>query len=365
LTRVSDIAEQRPEWLWERTARAGWVPLNSLTVVQGITGAGKSTFAAWLAAQVTTGTLPGALRDKPSAVIYGATEDDFATTIRPRLRVAGADLDLVYQFLGDLDQIPEAVREVSAQLVVLDPITSWIKGNKNHGHVVRPVLEGLIALGEDLGTTIVAIAHPRKGNGADQIQEISGSLELANLPRSVLSLVWDGDDDRVLSQVKSSRGPLCPDMAYVLEDGDGSASRFALGGVSERSARSILQDKRTTEAEFRAADDRYGPTSKRIVDLLDDHEGEISTSRLAQVLGIETNKLATYLGRLRDAGRIAKLGYGRWSSLSWARSVGSDTVNTVEAVDTVDGVDSVDINNVNTSTHQRLLQRAEKMGVPF
>jgi hypothetical protein len=61
----------------------------------GREGTGKSSFAIWLTAQVTRGTLPGSLTRR--GVIYIAVEDSWKFTIVPRLMAAGADLHRVYR----------------------------------------------------------------------------------------------------------------------------------------------------------------------------------------------------------------------------------------------------------------------------
>ncbi|MGH4027293.1 MAG: hypothetical protein ACRDRV_22210 [Pseudonocardiaceae bacterium] len=62
---------------------------------------------AWLAAQVTQGTLPGIHHGHPRAVIYAATEDSWERTIAGRLKVAGADLNRVYRV--DVEHLGTAV----------------------------------------------------------------------------------------------------------------------------------------------------------------------------------------------------------------------------------------------------------------
>jgi hypothetical protein len=79
-------------WLWE-----GRLPLGELALSPGRGGIGKSTFHAWLAAQITNGLLPGEYMGTPRAVVVMTTEDSWARTVIPRLMVAGANLKLVYR----------------------------------------------------------------------------------------------------------------------------------------------------------------------------------------------------------------------------------------------------------------------------
>src|SRR6202011_3595200 len=50
-TRADQITPTRPVWLWDR-----WLSVGALHVLVGRQGGGKSTFAAWVSAQVTRGT---------------------------------------------------------------------------------------------------------------------------------------------------------------------------------------------------------------------------------------------------------------------------------------------------------------------
>ncbi|WP_202919257.1 AAA family ATPase [Saccharothrix deserti] len=119
-------------WTWQDR-----VPAGSLSLVPGREGIGKSQFACWLAAQVTNGTLPGALHGEPRPVIYTATEDSWAHTVAPRL--AAADLDAVYRAEVDVDGIITGLtlprdcealgEEITARgvgLLILDPLLSAI-----------------------------------------------------------------------------------------------------------------------------------------------------------------------------------------------------------------------------------------------
>ena len=125
-------------WLWDDR-----LALGSLALLGGREGIGKSTVAYWLAAGITRGELPGESFGKPRAVIVAATEDSWEHTIVPRLIAAGADLDLVYRVdvitSEDTDaslslpldnrRLEQAVAEVGAALILLDPLMSRLADN--------------------------------------------------------------------------------------------------------------------------------------------------------------------------------------------------------------------------------------------
>jgi hypothetical protein len=125
---------------WDEDDGQGRVPAGSLGLAAGRESVGKSSFAIWAAAQVTTGRLPGAFCGCPRAVIYVAVEDSWKYTIVPRLIAAGADLDLVYRaevqvvegetvllsLPADNKLLEQGITGHDVALVVIDPLMSAI-----------------------------------------------------------------------------------------------------------------------------------------------------------------------------------------------------------------------------------------------
>src|SRR5262249_5363446 len=131
LIQVSTVAEEEVEWLWTNRIARG-----KFTLVVGDPGVSKSTLTADMMTHVTRGTTwPGGGQCDPGNVVMLAAEDGLADTTKPRLRLAGADMERVYSLQGtrcgdrieelDLNDIPiieEAVTRCSPLLVVVDPI---------------------------------------------------------------------------------------------------------------------------------------------------------------------------------------------------------------------------------------------------
>lgn len=89
---MSEIPELKPHWLWQ-----GRIPLRAITILDGDPGLGKSLMTLDLIARVTTGRpmpdgTPGAFGTESANALLLTAEDDLTTTIRPRLRAAGANL---------------------------------------------------------------------------------------------------------------------------------------------------------------------------------------------------------------------------------------------------------------------------------
>jgi len=220
LTRASDIPIRPVKWLWRSR-----MPVGSLVLLAGREGVGKSTLDCWIAAQVTRGSLPGELHGAPANVIYIATEDDWNTTLVPRLMAAGADLDRVYKVAVKLDgqeresqvYLPEnlnafeaALEEVGPALVVLSPLMSRVSGklDAHKDQQVRQALEPLVEMAERHGACFLGLIHLNKSVTADPLRAVMASAAFVAVARAVLFVARDPEDPetRVVGQPKNNLG---------------------------------------------------------------------------------------------------------------------------------------------------------------
>jgi hypothetical protein len=109
LTPASTIKPRPVRWVWEDR-----IPAGEVTLTPGRGGLGKSTFHAWMIAELTRGTLPGVHFGTPKPCIIAASEDSWERTIVPRLIAAGANMDLVFR----VDVVTEMDDVVSISLPV-------------------------------------------------------------------------------------------------------------------------------------------------------------------------------------------------------------------------------------------------------
>ena len=94
--KANEWPKSRVSYVYDR-----FLPRKVLSMVAGKRGEGKSLFAAWLAAQITTGqviqpdgTLIG---NRPAGKVWvNSMEDPPDAVVRWRLQAAGADLDRVF-----------------------------------------------------------------------------------------------------------------------------------------------------------------------------------------------------------------------------------------------------------------------------
>jgi hypothetical protein len=213
LMRASDVPPVKLDWLWyARLAR------GAVTLLEGGPERGKSTILIDLAARISRGhSFPGEREGRePGNVVMMIAEDDLAATVVPRLMAAGADLDRIFFLGATKDEHGEVVpfllsddgarlhircREVSAVLVIVDPLVSFLGSrrgrvlNTNNDLEVRKALGPLKELAEQLRSSVVAIRHYRKGNGTDAMEAGGGSVTFAALVRVILAALPDPDAD--------------------------------------------------------------------------------------------------------------------------------------------------------------------------
>ncbi|MER6601823.1 AAA family ATPase [Streptomyces parvus] len=275
---ASKIKIKPVRWLWDTTPEGspptshGRIPMYSLVLAAGGPGLGKSQFAVWLTARITTGTLPGELWAKPRPVIYAAAEDSWTYTIAPRLVAAGADLDLVFHVAVrdeemayarltlpvDTSLLAREAEERSVALLVMDPLLSYIdKGvNDYKASEVRAALEPLVAAADRHHFTILGLAHFTKAGGTDPLSRVAGSGAFGQLIRGLIAFARDegegGTDDKfVMSLEKNNLGRLgLPSHEYVIqpvtvqtEEGPSYVSKFTLGTETDTSVRNIMRDE--------------------------------------------------------------------------------------------------------------------------
>lgn len=263
LTPASEIDPEPVVWAWEDNGH-GRIPSGSLGLAAGREGTGKSSFLIWMAAKITTGSLPGSL-DGPRGVIYVAVEDSWKYTIVPRLVAAGADLSRVYRaevqaiegetvslsLPYDNKLLEDAITGHAVAMVALDPLMSAISDTLDT-HVnrqVRQALDPLARIADRTGAVFAGIAHFNKSASTDASSLITASGAFKDVARFIFAFATDEEDGtKVITQTKNSLGHSdLPSLAYRIieavvptKKGDARVGRFVLDGESERSVRDIL-----------------------------------------------------------------------------------------------------------------------------
>ncbi len=216
---IADVQSHPVEWLWR-----GWIPRGKVTLVEGDPGLGKSLLTLYLAARITKG-LPmpdGSYCERGSVVIVNA-EDGLEDTVKPRLEVAGADIQRCHwlnfsledgqQTLiipGQMDALKKKIDESKPVLVIIDPLVAYLEqriNSWNDQHIRRAMAALSSQIAEPTGVAIVLIRHPNKKEDVkNKMYRGGGSIGIIAAARSALLVTPDPRNPglRVLSTIKTN-----------------------------------------------------------------------------------------------------------------------------------------------------------------
>ena len=171
LTPFSTIRPQPVTWALE-----GRIPSKGLTLIAGEPDLGKSTLSLDIAAQWSRGEAPGDWIGKPTHVVLATCEDSAATTIHPRLTVAGADLSRVHAISvirqdtetpltipEDIEPLERTMTECQAKVLIIDPVMGHLGDVDSYkDQNIRKALAPLAQLADRLDAVVLGIMHLNK-----------------------------------------------------------------------------------------------------------------------------------------------------------------------------------------------------------
>lgn len=227
---ATQFRPRQTRWLWEKV-----IPGGGLTMVDGLTGIGKSTVLADLAARVTRGALmPDGTAGVKGGVLIMSSEEDIEEDILPRLVAFGADLKRI-GFPGQagpgspfrppllpygVDKIGIMAAALDARLLIMDPWISFLASGFSKGDEqdCRAALEPLHLLSKQMKFAPLLIRHPTKNESQDPINRGGGSVAISALARTVLWFDRDPRDPRkaVMSRIKGNKGKKKYLLSYEL-----------------------------------------------------------------------------------------------------------------------------------------------------
>ena len=350
------VESRRLQWVWQ-----DMIPEQSLTLMAGTAGIGKSTILAWITSALTRGELPGAFQGKPIAVGFVAAEDDVPRTLIPRLDAAGANRQLTstlrVQVTGDngetwkqLPTIAEDLSELEAQIIehgikvlIVDPVVSVMDGDSVRLSDVRRNLDRLSALCERTGCTVIAVTHFNKGAG-NASEKITGSSAFRDTARSVLLLAVDEDSEqRILSVDKSNYSPVKKSLAFMVRSvsvpvSDGGETLVGCAELLGETALrvhdlvgNLSEDKLAILALAKNAQEEAARGSG---------SSSITTEQVVEELKIGANTARQKLARMVKDGHLKRVREGEFALAlqGWQENSSSDvTRNTVTPVTATEG----------------------------
>jgi hypothetical protein len=290
----ADITPTEPEWAWP-----GRIPCGTVTVLAAPGGAGKSFFAAELAARVSRGDdMPdGAQGSRPAPVIFIGLEDSPEASTVHRLAAARASLANVidasenpsgtpFDVTGDLPWLREVNDQAGgARLVVVDTLSAASPVSLTAVATVRnKVMRPLLAFAKDTGAAVLAVHHTTKAG------EIAGSKAITDSVRQVLMIERDATDPRV-RQLQVHKTNIASDQLPGV--------RYTLAGEGRGTAVSWLCDIGQHGGR--------GPASNgqaRVLMLLRNCRAPLSAQQIASKTGISYATVRVLLHRLAARGLV-------------------------------------------------------------
>lgn len=162
-----------------------------------------------LIAEISKGgvTPDGKALGRPRRIIYQCSEDGACDTIKPRLESCGADCRNVAYINEEIhdgltlddERIREAIIEFKPQLVVIDPLQSYI-GNDSDLQIAvraRKLMKRIALWASTYDCAIVLIGHLSKTGHSKELYRGLGSIDVVASARSVLQVERDKTMDLV------------------------------------------------------------------------------------------------------------------------------------------------------------------------
>ena len=214
----------------------GYLIDANLTILAGKQGCGKSSFCAWLAAQLTTGgSWPVSGEQLPVCNVGWLTaEEEAGQEIFARLKINDADISRVHHLepqitergikrmldlAKDDDYVNRIITSNNIKLLIVDTVTSFGGDrNMNSNSEIRNQLLTLKTLAVNTNCAILGLAHINKSTEGDFMDAIQGASAYTQVPRLVLGLIkasaFKGDDIHYIGPVKSNLARLDSVLKY-------------------------------------------------------------------------------------------------------------------------------------------------------
>jgi archaellum biogenesis ATPase FlaH len=251
--RLSEVTAEHVESVF-----GGRIHLGKINLIDGDPGLGKTLLALDLAARMSAGLpMPDGTPCEAAGVVILSAEDGLSDTLQPRLQAAGAELSRIVairtipdpdgdrfpEIPRDLSAIEDAIVQMSARLVIIDPLVAYLGAQTNsfRDQDVRRALAPLAEMAERRRVAVIAVRHLNKREDAKAIYRGGGSIAFAGAARSALLVASDPQDTekRVLASVKNNLAAQPASLAYRVVP-SGSSIRIEWLGTSSHTAQSVL-----------------------------------------------------------------------------------------------------------------------------
>jgi len=250
---MDDIEAKDIDWLCDP-----YFPIGcGYVYFYGDSDLGKSTTVLALLAAWSNGYCPiKRTQIKPVVSIILSAEDSAEYVVKPRLLKLGANMKNVYcpeEFVEEdgilipdpmrldedgAEELQEMIREVGAQVVVIDPLTSYFDGDDMNSRLqARTWSKRITGIAIAERCCPIIIHHVNKGTNVDPRYRGAGSQDFFDASRSALMAVKGAEDgsDNALSHEKHNYSWRGESIGYSFSKEDG----FAWTGESDLTAQLV------------------------------------------------------------------------------------------------------------------------------
>lgn len=262
--RATDLAPaEQPKWLARNR-----IPRSAITILVGDEGIGKSLFWVLLVYHVTTGKpLPefGIPAREPEPVVVIVTEDDWSSTVLPRLEVAHVDLSMVSVICTDRDGSGAPEFPTDMDLIIgTDPtpglviVDAWLDTvpaglSVQNGQQARQALHPWKEAANKTGAAILLLTHTNRVATGNARDKYGATSELRKKARMTLFAQADSEAEGQLligpekanstGGMEASRFEIHPIQHFAASDeGDGTVPKLELVGDSGQTMRQHIAD---------------------------------------------------------------------------------------------------------------------------
>lgn len=252
VTKFKDIKEEKIQWLWP-----GVIPTGKLSLFIGDPGHGKSLLSVSLAAIISAGGhFPDGHKAKVGNVMMVFSEDNAADTVKPRLRLAGADHSKVHylevsarmlKLDTDLSKLKDTIEQYQINFLTIDPLSAYLGGiNSWKDDEVRRLLAGVGDIATKTDCAILGIMHLNKKVSANAFDRGMGSIAFTAVARSVFlvgAYPEENDTRKVLAPVKANLAEAHKSMTYRIESSEDNYPYIEWGEETSITASDILKSE--------------------------------------------------------------------------------------------------------------------------
>ena len=222
---LSMVEPKAISWLWP-----GRIPRGMLTLLIGNPSIGKSFLSIALASRLSRGLpLPDSRENPKCATLFILGEDPLGEAVRPRADANDADASKIFVLqetgfslkdVAKLRLIHEQNKDLG--LIVIDPLSGFLPAKTKffEDPSVRQALMPIVSFAEESGVAVLAIAHFRKAEAEAAIYRVAGSIGLAGIARSILTIMrYEADKERrALCSLKSNYSKRPDGVIFRIQD---------------------------------------------------------------------------------------------------------------------------------------------------